>query len=57
MKEGDSIAADVRMIYVSNFEVDEALLTGESLPVKKEIQQANDMGTHTLTTCGPDNDY
>jgi len=44
MKEGDSIAADVRMIYVSNFEVDEALLTGESHPVKKEIEQAEDIG-------------
>ncbi|KAH8552304.1 hypothetical protein BGW37DRAFT_455358 [Umbelopsis sp. PMI_123] len=40
MKEGDSIAADVRLVYISNFEVDEALLTGESLPVKKVVENA-----------------
>ncbi|KAG2182594.1 hypothetical protein INT44_005573, partial [Umbelopsis vinacea] len=40
MKEGDSIAADIRFVYVSNFEVDEALLTGESMPVKKAVEAA-----------------
>jgi len=44
MEEGDSIAADVRMVYVSNFEVDEALLTGESMPVKKSVETAEDEG-------------
>ncbi|KAI7886849.1 uncharacterized protein EV154DRAFT_567510 [Mucor mucedo] len=37
VKEGDSAAADARIIYVSNLETDEALLTGESLPVKKKL--------------------
>ncbi|KAI8097674.1 uncharacterized protein BX664DRAFT_383922 [Halteromyces radiatus] len=37
IKEGDSIAADIRLIFVSNLEVDEALLTGESMPVAKSL--------------------
>lgn len=37
VKEGDSVAADARLIYVSNLEADEALLTGESLPVAKQL--------------------
>ncbi|KAI8072309.1 hypothetical protein BC940DRAFT_292278, partial [Gongronella butleri] len=36
LKEGDAVAADVRLTYVSNLEMDEALLTGESLPVSKD---------------------
>ncbi|KAK2026311.1 potassium/sodium efflux P-type ATPase [Colletotrichum zoysiae] len=35
MKTGDTIPADVRLIDAVNFETDEALLTGESLPVRK----------------------
>ncbi|KAG1467589.1 hypothetical protein G6F56_004329 [Rhizopus delemar] len=37
VKEGDSVAADARLIYVSNLEADEALLTGESVPVAKQL--------------------
>ncbi|CAO3671887.1 unnamed protein product [Umbelopsis ramanniana] len=36
LKHGDVIGADCRIIECFNFEVDEALLTGESLPVNKE---------------------
>ncbi|KAK9680881.1 hypothetical protein K7432_015810, partial [Basidiobolus ranarum] len=42
VQEGDSIAADVRLIYVSNFEVDEALLTGESEHVVKRLDALED---------------
>ncbi|KAK6360009.1 Na+ ATPase [Orbilia brochopaga] len=35
MKTGDTIPADIRLIEAVNFETDEALLTGESLPVRK----------------------
>jgi P-type Na+/K+ transporter len=35
LKTGDTIPADVRLIEAINFETDEALLTGESLPVRK----------------------
>ncbi|KAI9488200.1 hypothetical protein BDB00DRAFT_877671 [Zychaea mexicana] len=37
IKEGDSIAADARLFSISNLEVDEALLTGESVPVQKQL--------------------
>lgn len=36
MKMGDTIPADVRLVESVNFETDEALLTGESLPVRKD---------------------
>ncbi|OQO11421.1 hypothetical protein B0A51_16866, partial [Rachicladosporium sp. CCFEE 5018] len=36
MKTGDVVPADVRIIEAVNFETDEALLTGESLPVRKD---------------------
>lgn len=35
LKTGDTIPADIRLIDPVNFETDEALLTGESLPVRK----------------------
>ncbi|RCH93130.1 hypothetical protein CU098_004932 [Rhizopus stolonifer] len=37
VKEGDSVGADARLIQVSNLESDEALLTGESVPVSKQL--------------------
>ncbi|KAI7879301.1 calcium ATPase [Lichtheimia hyalospora FSU 10163] len=37
IQEGDSIAADARLVTISNLEVDEALLTGESVPVQKQL--------------------
>ncbi|KAF3935424.1 hypothetical protein ABW20_dc0105018 [Dactylellina cionopaga] len=36
LKTGDTIPADIRLIETVNFETHEALLTGESLPVRKE---------------------
>ncbi|KAH7369166.1 calcium-transporting ATPase [Plectosphaerella cucumerina] len=39
LKTGDTIPADVRIIEAVNFETNEALLTGESLPVRKEPTQ------------------
>ena len=36
LKTGDTIPADIRLYEVMNFETDEALLTGESLPVAKD---------------------
>jgi Ca2+-transporting ATPase len=35
LSEGDRIAADCVLVYVVNFGVDESLLTGESVPVRK----------------------
>ncbi|KAL4946627.1 hypothetical protein BDV06DRAFT_208540 [Aspergillus oleicola] len=36
LRTGDTIPADIRLVEAINFETDEALLTGESLPVQKE---------------------
>lgn len=46
LKTGDVVPADVRLIESMNFETDEALLTGESLPVSKssEITYENEAG-------------
>ncbi|EWC43895.1 hypothetical protein DRE_01247 [Drechslerella stenobrocha 248] len=45
MKTGDTIPADVRLIEAVNFETDEALLTGESLPVRKDADTTFDEDT------------
>ncbi|KAF2172012.1 hypothetical protein M409DRAFT_50610 [Zasmidium cellare ATCC 36951] len=39
LKTGDTIPADIRLIDPVNFETDEALLTGESLPVRKNANE------------------
>ncbi|GAB1217823.1 hypothetical protein ATERTT37_007066 [Aspergillus terreus] len=36
LRTGDTVPADLRLVEAVNFETDEALLTGESLPVQKE---------------------
>lgn len=36
LKTGDTVPADLRLVEAVNFETDEALLTGESLPVQKD---------------------
>ncbi|KAJ5201657.1 ATPase P-type K/Mg/Cd/Cu/Zn/Na/Ca/Na/H-transporter [Penicillium cinerascens] len=36
LRTGDTVPADVRLVEAVNFDTDEALLTGESLPVQKE---------------------
>ncbi|KAA8648902.1 cation-translocating P-type ATPase [Aspergillus tanneri] len=36
LKTGDTVPADLRLVEAVNFDTDEALLTGESLPVTKE---------------------
>ncbi|KAL0943175.1 sodium p-type [Colletotrichum truncatum] len=42
LKTGDTIPADVRIVEAVNFETNEALLTGESLPIRKEAAQTFD---------------
>ncbi len=39
LESGDKIAADARLIDVQNMEVDEATLTGESLPIRKVVDK------------------
>ncbi|KAL4872128.1 hypothetical protein BDV12DRAFT_193920 [Aspergillus spectabilis] len=45
LKVGDTVPADVRLVDAMNFETDEALLTGESLPVQKEVNAVFDVDT------------
>ncbi|MGQ9897939.1 MAG: cation-translocating P-type ATPase [Acidobacteriota bacterium] len=37
LESGDKIAADMRLVQVGNLGVDEALLTGESMPITKSV--------------------
>ncbi|KAK9776451.1 hypothetical protein SCAR479_06774 [Seiridium cardinale] len=45
VKMGDTIPADIRLLEARNFETDEALLTGESLPVRKSENSVFDDAT------------
>ncbi|EUC38818.1 hypothetical protein COCCADRAFT_538 [Bipolaris zeicola 26-R-13] len=45
VKVGDTIPADMRVFDAVNFETDEALLTGESLPVRKQEDAIFDENT------------
>jgi len=38
LAQGDRVPADARVIFVNDFQVDEAVLTGESLPVSKSVE-------------------
>lgn len=40
IKTGDTVPADLRLFDVMNLECDEAILTGEALPVAKEVEAA-----------------
>ncbi len=42
LEQGDRIAADARLIEATDLQVDESLLTGESLPVRKLAQGADE---------------
>ena len=38
LMQGDRVPADARLVFVNDFQVDEAILTGESLPVSKSVE-------------------
>jgi len=38
LEEGDRVPADLRLFYAKNMSADEAALTGESVPVKKNVE-------------------
>ncbi len=37
LTQGDRVPADARLLYINDFQIDEAILTGESLPVSKRV--------------------
>ncbi|MGZ3689676.1 MAG: cation-translocating P-type ATPase, partial [Bdellovibrionota bacterium] len=45
LSEGDRVPADAKVLAASNLQVDESLLTGESIPVSKEAGEAVYSGT------------
>ncbi|MFA5652133.1 MAG: HAD-IC family P-type ATPase [Candidatus Paceibacterota bacterium] len=41
LAQGDRVPADGRLVYINDFQIDEAILTGESLPVLKSTEPSN----------------
>ncbi|OGF24195.1 hypothetical protein A3H66_02680 [Candidatus Falkowbacteria bacterium RIFCSPLOWO2_02_FULL_45_21] len=41
LAQGDRVPADARIIFVNDFQVDEAVLTGESLPIGKSVNSVS----------------
>jgi len=42
LEPGDRVPADLRLIHVKGLEVEEAVLTGESLPVRKHVEPVDE---------------
>lgn len=51
LEAGDRVPADLRLIEVRNMRVDEAILTGESLPVDKSLAQVMEHGALGERVC------
>ena len=40
LTQGDRVPADARVMFINDFQIDEAILTGESLPVSKSVDKS-----------------
>lgn len=47
LEEGDAVPADLRLIEVSQLQVVESILTGESLPVQKNVDAIKSRVSYT----------
>lgn len=45
LSQGDRVSADARVVFVNDLQVDEAVLTGESLPVAKSVEPTSNQAT------------
>ena len=45
LAQGDRVPADARLVFVNDFQVDESVLTGESLPVSKLLNEVSGFAT------------
>jgi len=52
LEEGDKIPADGKLVDVSHLEVNEAALTGESLPIAKDLKKENKIFMGTIVALG-----
>lgn len=51
LAQGDRVPADARVMFVNDFQVDEAVLTGESLPVSKLADKSPESAGLSDQTC------
>lgn len=49
--QGDRVPSDARILFANNLEVDEAVLTGESLPVSKSVEPVSAVAPVPDQTC------
>ncbi len=52
LEEGDRISADAKVLSSNGLLVDESLLTGESVPVRKQVGENSDLSSGTLLNRG-----